>query len=106
MGGRRGQLVAGDAHPPAQPLVPGGRMASTAPALASSSAEVGHGVELVEVEPVAAEQAERLLQLGPHPVGVVAQGLAGHEEPVPDRGDRAARAAPGPGRTGAPRRGG
>ena len=96
VGRGRGQLVSGDAHPPAQPLVPGGQDGLHRPAPGLELPEVGHRMHLVEVEPVAAKQGEGLLQLGSDPVGAVSQGLAGHEEPVPDGRDARAQQLLGP----------
>ena len=42
--------------------------------------DVRHRVQLVEVEVLAAEQSERLVELRAHAVGVAAERLAGHEE--------------------------
>jgi hypothetical protein len=49
--------------------------------------EIGDGVELVQVERVAVQELQRLLELCPDPVAVVAERLAADEQAVPDRRD-------------------
>jgi hypothetical protein len=58
--------------------------------------QIGHGVHLVEVEHVALQQPEGLLQVGPHPARVTALRLAGHEEPVPHGRDERSEQLLGP----------
>jgi len=86
--GRGAQLVPGDPHPPAQALVPCRQDDLDRRGSRIELLEVGHGVELVQVEVVAVEPPQGLLQLGADSVGVVAQRLAGHEQPVTDGRDQ------------------
>ncbi len=82
MGNGRLEIVTGDANEPAQPLVAGRQdgLDRTGPRV--ELGEVGDRVQLVEVEPVTAEEAQGLLQLSPDVVGTVVEGLARDEELV------------------------
>ena len=53
-------------------------------------------MQLIEVELVALQEAQGLLELGPHPPGTVAEGLAGHEETFPCGRDQRAEQLLGP----------
>ena len=94
--GRRVESVAGDADKPAEPLLFGRqhRLSGRRPPV--ELVQVGDSVELIEVEGVAAEQGERLLQLRPHSVGVPSRRLAPDEEPVAHRRDQRADLLLGP----------
>ena len=96
VGGRRRQVVPGDADPAAQPLVPGRQDGLDGAGPGIELLQVGDRVELVEVEVVAVEEPEGLLELGPHPVTVVPERLAGHEEPVPHGRDERSEQLLGP----------
>ncbi len=67
-----------------------------APAPGVQLLEVGHRVELVEVEVVAPEHLERLLELGTRSVAVAAERLAPDEESVPYGGDQRTQCHLGP----------
>ena len=83
-----GQLVPGDAHPTAESLVPSLHDRLERMRLGVELRPTVDRMQLVEIELVAAEQLQRLLQLGPNPVATVSERLAGNEEPITYCGDQ------------------